>query len=360
MLFVGHAGYRAMLVAYRKIIDAAGLSSSTADALLAIGRVGVLDMPTLYERWCLLQAVSVLVDGLGFTVSDGDSLHRAAAKLAAAAKPGSEPIVLRFEHASAPVSAELSYQPQLDGLRPDFTLLLEMHPPRSGLSTSPLRRTLVLDCKCKTYEAESDKLLGADIMQMEAKYSGKGTRRVFIVHPSCGAIRIPRTPQRWNSGSCYGGSRLFGWEPRTPNHAHGAVLLRPDGDRGAEALDNLRRLIAMELEALSLRSGESCNFGYDDPLENSKSVPIRGPLAICIACGGTTIEWQQQETKTGTKWHGTCSTCGHFVVVTHCCECKHPLVKHGPYWTYHDIDVLNVYHLRCPRCGAWYDPNATR
>ena len=169
MVFVHNAHYRGVLAAYRRALAAAGLEASEVDRLFELDDVGLLDLPTIYERWCLVQIVRMLEEDFAFDLSSSSSVIEALT-----AVRGRKTVTVDFESAGYGRVVELAYQPEIvtsKGKRqPDFILTL-----RAMVSEEPAdserdegyrshswgrvetsavsERKLVLDAKFKPFSA---------------------------------------------------------------------------------------------------------------------------------------------------------------------------------------------------------------
>jgi len=359
MTYVLNPDYRAALGAYRRALDAAGLTSSQLDGLLRLEDLGILDLPTIYERWCLLRIVAVLREHFHLT-PPADFRDRL---LGCATGQGT--LSLRFAGPATGRDLLLEYQsglprtdrPESQWPRPDFALTVLPHSgrdtdngPRSGnrwdadLSS---HQRLILDAKCKPFGSIGDKGSGPSLIdeldELIARrgYREPGSNRVFVLHPGRGT-------DSGGAGSAYchyGGAHMVpeadvrpAWDQDSPDHRHGAILLRPG------ISDPLARLILMHLY-----------LGLDDSLGAYTKRSPRYP-AICPACGGTEMTDGPPPGTPETGRPGRacwCAACGRMLVWNVSARCGTHLFKLGGYWTFHETHPLDPYNIRCPHCGDY-------
>lgn len=359
MTYVLNPDYRGALGAYRRALEAAGLTSAQIEGLLRLEDLGIRDLPTIYERWCLLRIVAVLREHFHLTPPAGfrDRLLDCVT--------GQETLSLRFEGPATGRDLLFEYQSQLprddrpesQWPRPDFSLEVLPHGGQD-IESEPwssdhwdtdasAHPRLILDAKCKRFGWIGDKGTGPSLIdELDELISRRGYRepgdnRVFVLHPGRGAdAGAP------GSGYChYGGAHMVpeaddrpAWDQGNPDHRHGAILLRPG------VADPLARLILMHLY-----------LGLDDSLDAYKRSP-RYPL-ICPACGGAEMTDRPPAGTPNTDrpspracW---CAACGRMLVWNYSGGCGTHVFKLGGYWTFHETHPLNPYNICCPHCGDY-------
>jgi hypothetical protein len=126
MRFSRSPDYAACLSAFRRVRELAEPSGASDAALQAIDRIGILHASAIYERWCLVKIITVLIDDYGFAPGTGwqDQLIRAVTGLP-------EALTLDFNRNDPVMTARLEVQPLLpNGRRPDFRLCFShrVHP----------------------------------------------------------------------------------------------------------------------------------------------------------------------------------------------------------------------------------------
>ena len=119
MTFVQNPDYQFIHSGYKKIRE---LTSLTDDDLLLslekIEEIGLINMPLLYERWCLLQLIKVLVQNYGYTPTDDWKKE-----LINIIETKQNYQSLIFENDSLKRKIKLSYEPMLEnGKTPDFVM----------------------------------------------------------------------------------------------------------------------------------------------------------------------------------------------------------------------------------------------
>ncbi|AUB80560.1 hypothetical protein THSYN_06070 [Candidatus Thiodictyon syntrophicum] len=359
MTYVLNPDYRAALGAYRRALDAAGLTSSQLDGLLRLEDLGILDLPTIYERWCLLRIVAVLREHFHLT-PPADFRDRLLGCVT-----GQGTLSLRFAGPATGRDLLFEYQsglprtdrPESQWPRPDFALTVLPHSgwdtdtePWSGNrwdADASAHPRLILDAKCKPFGWIGDKGAGPSLIdeldELIARrgYREPGDNRVFVLHPGRGADSGAA-----GSAYChYGGAHLVPeaetrpvWDQENPDHRHGAVLLRPG------VSDPLARLILMHLY-----------LGLDDSLGAYDNRSPRYPL-ICPACGGTEMMDRPPPGTPETDRPGRacwCRACGRMLVWNVSAGCGTHLFKLGGYWTFHETHPLDPYNICCPHCGDY-------
>ena len=349
MTYVLKPDYRGAAAAYRRAMDHVGLTSEQLDGLLRLEDLGILDLPAVYERWCLLRIVAVLRERFQLTPPPDfrDRLLGCAT--------GGGALSLRFDGSAIRRDLLLEYQPRLprEGKRdeqcpnPDFILTASA---REGQEPSgePAHPKLVLDAKFKPFAPVTGHdpgfslVLELDELVGRKSYHLPDNHRVFVLHPGPGSDAA-----KWAMDYChYGGSHLSAnaedrkpWEEGPPDHRYGAVLLRPG------VVDPLARLILMHLY-----------LGLDNSLGAYRNRSPSFPM-ICPGCGGAEMlhepppgTRQSDHPAQGARW---CSSCGRMLVWNHSSGCGTHLFKLGGDWTFHETHPLNPYNICCPYCGDY-------
>ncbi|MEY6431506.1 hypothetical protein ABC977_03685 [Thioalkalicoccus limnaeus] len=348
MTYVLNPDYRGALAFYRRALEAAGLTASQLDGLLRLEDLGILDLPAVYERWCLLRIVAVLREHFRL-VPPPDFRDRL---LGCVTDRGT--LSLRFSGNAIGRDLLLEYQlrlprkgiPEKQRPNPDFMLTVLPRNRRVEIGGN-LHPHLVVDAKCKPFspieEAEAGQSLveALDELIGKKRYHEPGGHRVFVLHPGSGPDATARV-----ADYCHlGGSPLVAnsegrkpWDQAPPDHRYGAVLLRPG------VTDPLIRLILMHVY-----------LGLEDSLgaytNRSPSYPL-----ICPACGGAEMTHEPPPGTLETKHPGRaqwCIGCGRMLVWNFSGGCGTHLFKLGGYWTFHETHPLNPYDIRCPHCGDY-------
>ncbi len=217
MVFVHNAHYRGGLASYRRALAAAGLDAGEVDRLFELDDVGLLDLPTVYERWCLVRIARLLEEDFAFGLSSSHSLLDALT-----AVRGRKTVTVTYESEAYRRTLELAYQPEITTTKghrqPDFILTLRRTASdeadalarddasfslfTTGPSDEPVieERKLVLDAKfkpfCPLYGPGSDGAfpLPREIdTLLEKGYDEGGRNRVFVLHPGDGPVPHPTT-----------------------------------------------------------------------------------------------------------------------------------------------------------------------
>lgn len=352
MVFVQHPAYRAAHAAYQDLQDGSGFREDLFDKLLSLDDLSILDLPTVYERWSLLQIIRVLKEyGFKPIAVDGGKKKPYPSwrkdMIDTVCQTSEKAFKIHLHSSRLCRAAALTYQAELqNGKRPDF--LLEVYGRnRNGCWLEGVR--VVLDAKFKQFKSSENGSkeggLGDEIdwLVNEKDYAEREAGRsnaVFVLHPAKDVVPTPATSQRWATDSYYGGEKAFDWQDGLPKHQHGGVLLRP------RRHDDIKRLIAMVLSY----HGEDNHGVYKYQTDQIKQ------KLFCLVCGGTNIDQIQTDRAKNSKgyWY-RCSNdqCRHFMVLHYCRECGHRLWKHGSHWTFHDTHPLSPYNIKCPECGAY-------
>lgn len=340
--------YAAVLKTYtrvRNLANGAGLGDGRA--LDELDRISILHASAIYERWCLVKIVSVLLEDFNFKPCDGwqDVVIKAVT-----GKP--ECASLLFNRQDG-ISATLEIQPMLEnGRQPDFRLQFksderkqpaiangcshrdEYHAvnPKGAQSTG-----IILDAKFRTRWRRG--ALSALLTELvESKNYDQRGDRVFILQPQANAISEPTSPLLWGRHCDYG-------QDAPTNHRRGSIQLAA-GAQSGDTLSNLRRLIGMELQVI-----------FPNPARD-RSNEAGTSESFCIRCGSTHApgDIEHRTTQRGkTFWKLSCNQCSMLTVRTHCYDCGENLFKNGTDLTYHRTLADQVTNVVCHKCGAFFD-----
>lgn len=336
MTFIQNPNYQGAHKLFKEIIYSSGLDENLFESLLETEKIGVIDIPAIYERWCLLQLIKVLIEKFRFSPEDGWKQSLMNQVLTT-----NKNIVLNFKNEKTFRMISLSYEKELsNGKRPDFVLDVT-----SSFGKDHKSHRLVMDAKFYE-EINISKVI--DQLYYDKNYSENGKNKVFVLHPSPKAVPKRKTPQRWSINSYYGETSMLQGESEEsyPDHKYGATLLSPLNKDGA-LIDDLQRLIGMFLQ---YGTENNCNV-REDPMVQKR--------IFCIACGFDEYDYKSEFTKNrkGKKWNITCKNCSLFTVYSYCGSCKNRLVKNGHYWTYHATQALQPFNIKCPSCGDLAPPS---
>lgn len=344
--------YTACQVSYAKVTALAKNHGLGLDEMEAIEQIGVLHASALYERWCLVKIISILMEDYEFKPEMGwqESLIRAVT-----GKPQS--LTLQFRRDDVGWTACLEVQPELpNGRRPDFRLRFKQDELESanhdagdedcGVPFQSVRRRralpdgLVMDAKFRTQWRKGE--LGRTLTSLvqEKEYDQEGDR-VFILHPAPRSILKPSSPLIWGKNCDYGQEAEIA-------HRKGVIYLAPGtGETSPEY--NLRRLIVLLLQA---------SFPAPHRVEHDGGGVWKGQ-DFCVSCGQAhqSGDATRHRTRRGNEfWKLTCAGCGMFVTRTHCYGCNEGILfKNGLRLTYHRTVADQVTNIVCPCCGSYFD-----
>ena len=351
-----------------------------------IEKIGVIKINEIYEYWCLISIIKVLVAKLKFSIKDNNWIHKLIDIILSKGK--NQRIAFNFEHEydHKPIAIRLCYQyPLQSNKRPDFILHLKSEKKDD-------EKYLVMDAKFRGNI--SNEQIEKDIKNLfdTKNYSGGGKHPVFILHSSKTAMNNNRkklisfSPLSWGRFCSYGGEKDL-------NHMKGHILLIPL----STSIDNLQRLIGCFLQQNSyLRSNEEilidsfmeqnsrwlpddARYNRSFQKMNSYLLKRRGLLhnynnlqqnlrviveqakiiehrnIICISCGSHNIKKELKFTEADReKYILTCNDCGLRSINTSCYNCsRKKLYKNGLWWTYHITVASQVSNIVCPSCGAY-------
>jgi len=320
MTFVQNPHYQGAHKIYKQVINTSGLDESLFNSLLETENIGIVDIPAIYERWCLLQIIKVLIDKYHFIPEN----NWKELLITQVLKHGKN-ITIEFNNFDLDVHILLTYEKELSNdKRPDYVLDFTS----KNTNNESFTYRLVLDAKFYENINEQGGISSViDLLYNKKNYAEDGNNGVYILHPSKASTPLTTTPQTWSKNSYYGEDLVFKWDSVPPNHKYGAVFISPIIHDG-EYLDDLQRLIGMTLQYLS----------------HSK--------IFCIVCGSSNCHMDVRKTKSGyEKYFYTCNDCKHFFVNNYCSNCLNRLWKHGSYWTYHATDASQPYNIQCPKCA---------
>lgn len=336
MTFVQNPDYQAIHSGYKKIRELTNLTDE--DLLLSLEKVeeiGLVNMPLLYERWCLLQIIKVLVQN--YRYQPDDEWKRYLLHIVLSHKH-SKP--LNFNNKLLKRKIQLRYEPLLhNGRTPDFVMDVDFET-KGGITK---HKRLVIDAKF--YSDEIIKMHGgiAGIVHNlyhKKDYSEGGANAVFILHPAKGAIDEIVSPQEWGQISYLGELSMFDWDkmPRHLYHQYGAVCANPV--LRLRYLDEIQRMLGMFLQ-----------YGIEDNTLSGRPDDVES-INFCISCGSHELTLKDKTTSNQRSAWYECNTCKHFTVYNHCHSCDTRLVKNGDYWSYHSQMAMEPLNIKCPSCES--------
>jgi pyrethroid hydrolase len=335
MTFVQNPDYQGVHKLYKQIMQLSGFDENTFIALQEVEKIGIVNIALIYERWCLLQIIKVLIDKYRYLPEE-----QWKEKLIEQVLHFKKDRKIVFTNENVGREITLWYEKELaNGKRPDFILDVKVTYCDKDNNQNVGQHRLVLDAKF--YEQINAKKHGGistviKNLYSEKNYSEEKKNAVFVLHPSKQSIPKKKTPQTWAVNSFYGENQLFGWdEPlrNEQNHMYGAVLLSPVMQ--SRYLDDLQRLIGMFLQ-YGIEKNRGCR---------NKGADVNG-TPFCLVCGSE----KNLSHKKNNSWN-TCAECGHFTAYNHCQKCGNRLIKHGEYWTYHATKALETFNIKCPSCA---------
>ena len=334
MTFIQNPNYKKTYLIYKKVMKSSDLDYDLFDILFEeTEKIGIVDVPKIYERWCLLQIIKVLIHKFNYKIEANWKR-----KLIGQILKHGKNIKLELKNEEINKIITLGYEKELEsGKRPDFTLDVS----NSDMENEPnIKSRLIMDAKFKEMKSSNNEVsqLINDLYNNK-DYSEDNKNSVFILHPSKNSIIKRTTPQSWGENCYYGEDNKFDWDEKLPNHKYGSILLTPLFDEDS-SIDHLQRVIGMFLQ-YSIESNDV----------KKNSVLPKGKI-FCLVCGSSNVTINKYETKNkNDKYYCKCNECHHFFVINFCSNCKNRLWKHGTYWTYHKTDPINPYFIECPLCG---------
>lgn len=350
MTFVHNPNYQGVHSSFRYIKEASNLADDDIfDGLEEIDKMGLVNMPLLYERWCLVQILSVLTTSFKFSLS-GNWKHR----LIKAVRMRQFDVEFLLRNECSQRAVTVTYEKHLqNGKRPDFVLDVSWV---SRVDNSPVQKgqkRFVFDAKF--YDKETFERLGGfleAINQLRSgskNYSESGSNPVFIIHPCRNAMPTRVTAQDWGEISYMGELPLGDME--VPKHQYGAIYLNPIDSTLYN--DELQRLLGLCLQ-----------YGLEDEDTTSSDSDLTISPPICLSCGSSNFRKVDKrhtyKTKTGKESQRSsrsvwleCGECHQFVSFNHCSKCHARLIKNGLYWTYHSVKAIEPFNVKCPACQSW-------
>lgn len=349
MRFAQNPIYAAALAAFHRVSELERHTGIGGDALNRLGNINMLHASAVYERWCMIKIIDVLMEDFGFT-PQGEWVEHVITSACRTRVYGDKGFCVEFCRADPEMMARLEIEPMLDnGRRPDFRLRFQMGGP-DGSRKSIFQDVgnggsgLVMDAKFRT-RWQHDELPEMLKLLVETKNYGQNGCRVFILQPAGGAIRNSISPLVWGRDCDYG--------HRSPTrHAQGTIQLAADVARGGSSVTNLRRLIAMELQ---------------DVFPEPEAEMIRGPrgdlevctatASFCVSCGTTHRLEDITPGRTGRanrKWYFGCRQCGAGTMHTRCFGCGTAIHKNGLQMTYHLTVADQISNVVCHQCGRGF------
>ena len=359
MSFIQNPNYQGVHKLYKEIQSLSGIDERVFKGLEDAEEIGILNISLIYERWCFLQIIKVLIDKFNFK-PEKDWKNKLLNQIVNIEPNKVRNVELHFENKKTNRKIVLWYEKELpidEGRiaprRADFVIELKSN----FNENEPSSKKLVLDAKF--YENIND--MGGiskviDELYNLKNYSESSKNHVFILHPSLDSVPNIKTPQEWSENSYLGETQQFEWDDDFPNHRYGALLLSPIQNKG-RYLDSLQICIGMFLqygiENNTLEETEYNEWTESNLRKASGFNPIPGEKQFCLLCGSDECSEKVSSTYYGLKWETNCKKCRHKTYYNYCInkKCRNRLIKHGPYWTYHATQSMQPYNIKCPSCG---------
>ena len=352
MTFVQNPHYQGVHNGYRLLREQTNLADEDILVHLEeIDSIGLVNMPLLYERWCLIQIIRVLKEGFRFVLKEGWKYQ-----LIDAVKNNKTDIQINLANPDSKRFITLTYEKTLDsGKRPDFVIDLEWYSENDDMNKDPNFKRFVLDAKF--YNKATFEKLGGLMGVTDQLYNKKDYKEsannnpVFILHPCKNALPERVTSQEWGRYSFLGELPIAGSEP--VKHQYGGVFLNPI-DRVLYT-DELQRLLGLFLQYKLEDSNTIANGSAND-------CTLSKPF--CIRCGSSDINQVDKSSgyyNTKGEWVSRtkssvwmkCNECQQFISFNHCRNTKTRLIKNGIYWTYQSARAIEPFNIKCPDCGEW-------
>lgn len=346
MVFVQNPVYAAARSLYKKVLNLRGMDESLLNSMMAIDEIGLVNLPNLYERWCLVQLVVVINDIYQFQVQDGWQQ-----KVVSAVLKNGKNVEIIFSCERRQLTLKLIYEKELDsGKRPDYVIdlyyntyeLIDEGGDFSGDTIQPIRwrvkenkiRRIVLDAKFRGDVGEQHITSLITELYEGKNYSEDGSNSVFIIHPVAKVTEARTSPLGWGRYCNYGQADQL-------DHKKGAVYLSPSREH-SYSIENLQRLVGMLLQ------------NHTSILDDGNRRATMWHNKCCISCGRLNLSIVLSATQGGNdvnKIH--CNDCGQNTTETVCVSCKRSLYKNGINWTYHRTRAEQTTNVVCPNCETF-------
>ena len=356
MTFVQNPHYQGIHNGYKILREVTNLADEELlVSLEEIDSIGLVNMPLLYERWCLLQIIKVLKESFRFVLQDSWKYQ-----LIDAVKTNKIDIEVNLFNADSKRFITLTYEKTLNsGKRPDFVIDLEWYAESDTQNTKPHKKRFVLDAKFynkATFERFGGLMGVADQLYNQKNYRESTDNPVFILHPCKTALPERVTSQEWGKYSFLGELPIA--DDVLIDHQYGGVFLSPI-DRQLYA-DELQRLLGLFLQ-YKLEDSNTKNKPEDSNTETNDRTVSK---PFCIRCGssnlrkikkssGYTNKQGELVSRTPRSVWMKCNDCEQIISFNHCGNTDTRLIKNGFYWTYHSARAIDPFNIKCPSCGAW-------
>lgn len=349
MTFVQNPHYQGVHAGYKNIRDLTNLTDD--DLLLSLERmdeIGLINMPILYERWCLVQIIKVLTHNYHYSPTP-DWQRKLIRMATTQTKETRGTECLEFTHEELKRRIMLRYEPRLEnGKYPDYVMDVEF----GRKNGDQLTKRFVMDAKFYSDEVFRDEggisgVIGTLYLPEDyskhrryKNYSENYANSVFILHPVESTIDEIVSPQAWGEHSYYGELEMFPWDTERKDryHQYGAICASPF--LKSNYLDEFQRMIGMFLQ-----------YGIEDN-DNGRESDDVASINFCIACGSHELKSVVKSNSNSSSMWYECTTCKHFTTYNHCNSCNTRLIKNGDFWSYHSQMPMEPLNIKCPACES--------
>ena len=348
MIFIQNPVYAAVKNLITKITQQKGLTDANLQALLEVDEIGLVNISNLYEKWCLLQILKIIVDVFGFH-PDGEWQSR----LIKSVLNNDKDIEFELYSAERQQKIVLTYEKVLkSGKRPDFVVDLfsnnyawDETAKCYVITNQQSRARMVLDAKFRGNISESELSKLVQEMYAVKDYSEGETNNVFVLHATCNVIRRQTSPLDWGRSSDYG---------QGAEHKFGSIFLSPSLNY-PNSVKNLQRLLGYFLQQNSQILDYSFMPVSPEHSEYKGNIKAMWHNFTCISCGayGDNLDVVSSHGRRE-RWEIRCKACHITTVKTHCYQCKATLFKNGSQWTYHQTRAEQAYNIVCPCCRTFF------
>ena len=337
MTFIQNPNYQGANNFYKKIQNITGIDETLFIQMQILENIGLVEVYTIYERWCLLQIIKVLIDKFHFIPEENWKLKLSEQMIDDINNIRDVNIKIINKNIEREITLLYEYELKNSKRRPDFIIDIK------STKTNKEHR-LIMDAK---FHEQVNIKHQIEELYYHKNYSENNQNTMFILHPDLNPIKYPRTPTTWGRDSFYGETDLFNYEwdnDKYPNHKYGAILLSPFNDSGSY-LDNLQRVIGMVMQ---YNMEENRNINYN---------PIPEEKIFCLVCGSNNCNISEPipASKYYDRWQYEVKcqekNCGYSYIYNYCWNCKHRLIKNSRYWSYHSLQILNEFDVKCPNCN---------
>ncbi|MFZ1519446.1 MAG: DUF2357 domain-containing protein [Ignavibacteriaceae bacterium] len=351
VIFIYNPDYSKVKSSFDKMMKESNIEESTFESLLTIDDYEIVDLPQVYEKWCLIKIIEMLTNVYKFA---GDNWKN---NLIKSVKPQSNKTT-EFEFTSSAIGLNLKlfYQPVLfNNKTPDYRIDVFNFDNGSSNFLSDRLASLIVDAKFKDYKDQSEILDEINLLTNIKDYgerdflSSEMNNYVFVLHPSLNKISSPTTTQNWSISSYYGGDSLLIQNQTQPDHKFGSVLFRP----GEES--NLQRLLIMFFQYAVEEATKYAIADQENPQIKFDSFPKTIKKLFCPICSSS-VRIESNiigKNRNGREYILICNNkkCGTEFIINYCNNCYNRIWKLGSYWTYHDTSPLSPFDIKCPHCG---------